>query len=210
MRVRGKRNHKFRALLTFSNLLQNAICMYRIKKKNHKFRDGAKSENLGWQVVMQLWMQLPSGALYSDKICMGVRPPCPPASAIPVHCWYNVSSLLLDITYACLHCTMMSLRRLLSSIAAFLLVRDVAPWWMRYFRRLLRLSKSWELVMAFDRASTSAAARLEMMYEVEKSGHSKGNFMRDKSTLFPPSASGLRSVYKSKPLNFLSCVISEH
>ena len=144
-----------------------------------------------------------------------------------VHCWYNVSSLLLDITYACLHCTMMSLRRLLSSIAAFLLLRDVPPWWMRYFRRLprprmllARLSKSWELVMAFDRARGCAAAvlrrrprpRLEMMYEVEKSGHSKGNFMRDKSTLFPPplSASGLRSVYKSKPLNFLSCVISEH
>ena len=140
-----------------------------------------------------------------------------------VHCWYNVSSLLLDITYACLHCTMMSLRRLLSSIAAFLLLRDVPPWWMRYFRRLpprlllARLSKSWELVMAFDRARGCAAAacwrrpRLEMMYEVEKSGHSMGNFTRDKSTLFPPpsSASGLWPVYKSKPLNFLSCVISD-
>ena len=87
------------------------------------------------------------------------RPPC----ALLIQC--NVSSLLLDITYACLHCTMMSLRRLLSSIAAFLLLRDVPPWWMRYFRRLLRprlllarLSKSWELVMAFDRARGCAAA----------------------------------------------------
>ena len=42
--------------------------------------------------------------------------------------------------------------------------------------------------MAFDRAASAArrrgsAARLEMMYEVEKRGHTMGNFMRDKSTL---------------------------
>ena len=54
--------------------------------------------------------------------------------------------------------------------------------------------KSWELVMAFDRAAQSQRgwqqSRLEMMYEVEKRKHSVGNFMRDKSTLFSRPYSG--------------------
>ena len=44
----------------------------------YKLRDGARSENLSGQVVM-----LPGGAFYSAKIWVGLRPPCPPASATP-------------------------------------------------------------------------------------------------------------------------------